>query len=567
MSALLQPNIILLREGTDTSQGRSQIMSNINACQVVVDIVKTTLGPRGMDKLIQNHRDVTISNDGATIVDLLDIEHPAAKVLADIAKSQDSEVGDGTTSVMLIAGELMKEAKQFLDDGMSPQTIIQGFREALAFCLEKLQELTISFADKSHEEKRDILKKCAQTSLNSKLLAHYKEYFSELVVQAVERLDPQLLDKELVGIKQVTGGSISESFLVDGVAFKKTFSYAGFEQQPKKFTNPKIVLLNLELELKSEKSNAEVRIEKPEDYQAIVDAEWDIIYEKLNNIKGIGADIVLSKLPIGDLATQYFADHNIFSAGRVQKEDMERLASATGAQIQTTVNGLGESILGTCGEFEEVQLGAERYNLFKNCPSSKTATIVLRGGAEQFIQEAERSLNDAIMIVRRAHKFNQIVAGGGAIELELSKKLREYARTIQNKKQIITNGFAKALEVIPRVLSDNAGLDSIEVLNKLRQKHALNEDGKYYGVDVNSQDGVINTYEAFIWEPQVVKLNALSSATEAACTILSIDETVKNPKHEQSKIAAKQAHDRARLGKGPGQAVRPPGLGKNMKLG
>ena len=227
-----------------------------------------------------------------------------------------------------------------------------------------------------------MLIKCAQTALNSKLLNTYREHFGELVVQSIEKLDPNLLDKELVGVKGVTGGSITESFVVDGVAFKKTFSYAGFEQQPKSFDNPKICLLNLELELKSEKENAEIRIDRPEEYQNIIDAEWNIIYDKLKYIHESGAQIVLSKLPIGDLATQYFADRNIFCAGRVPQDDLVRVAQATGAIVQTTVNGLQKSSLGTCGRFDEVQLGAERYNLFKNCPQSKTATIILRGGAE-----------------------------------------------------------------------------------------------------------------------------------------------------------------------------------------
>lgn len=379
-----------------------------------------------------------------------------------------------------------------------------------------------------------MLIRCAETALNSKLLNTYKSHFSELVVQAVETLESNLLEKELIGIKMVTGGSITDSFLVRGVAFKKTFSYAGFEQQPKKFTNPKILALNIELELKAEKENAEIRIEKPEDYQAIVDAEWKIIYDKLQKIVDVGAQIVLSKLPIGDLATQYFADRNIFCAGRVTNEDLQRLTKSTGAIIQTTVNGLDQSVLGTCAEFEEVQIGAERYNLFKDCKSSRSATIILRGGAEQFIQEAERSLNDSIMIVRRAIKADKIVAGGGAIEMEISKRLRQYAKTIKGKIQTVVNAYAKALEVIPRTIADNAGLDSIAVLNKLRNKHASNEeDAKFYGVDIKGATGICNTYQEFVWEPILVRNNALQSATEAACMILGIDETVKNPKSDQ----------------------------------
>lgn len=560
MSYLLSPTILLLKEGTDTSQGKAQIISNINACQSIVETVKTTLGPRGMDKMIiDSAKRTTISNDGATIVKLLDVFHPAARALVDVSQAQDNEVGDGTTSVILLSGELLKEAKIFVEDGMSPQLVISGYRDALKLALEKLKELTIYFKEKTKEEKRDMLKKCAGTALNSKLLSAYREHFSELVVKAVEHLDTDLLDRDLIGIKQVTGGSITDSFLVDGVAFKKTFSYAGFEQQPKHFKDPKICLLNLELELKSEKENAEIRIENPDDYQSIIDAEWDIIYSKLENIVKVGAKVVLSKLPIGDLATQFFADRNIFCAGRVPKDDMDRLAKATGGQIQTTVNGITESVLGNCGEFEEIQVGAERYNMFKECPNSKTATIVLRGGAEQFIQEAERSLNDAIMIVRRCFKLNEVVAGGGAIEMELSKMLRAHARTIFGKQQIVINAFAKALEVIPRTLSENAGLDSVEVMNKLRHRHNTpKEDSKYIGVGIDSPDGICNTYDKFIWEPVLVKYNALSAATEAACMILSVDETVRNPASEQSKL---QRNPGAGRGRGRGMG----GMGAGMQ--
>jgi len=347
----------------------------------------------------------------------------------------------------------------------------------------------------------------------------------------------------MVGIKKVNGGSVTDSFLVNGVAFQKTFSYAGFEQQPKKFKAPQILLLNLELELKAEKENAEIRLDKPEEYQSIVDAEWNIIYEKLDRIVKAGAQVVLSKLPIGDLATQYFADRNIFCAGRVPNEDLLRVAKATGGTIQTTVHNLHTDVLGTCGEFEEKQIGNERYNLFKDCEKTKTVTIVLRGGAEQFIEEAERSLNDAIMIVRRAIRAYSVVAGGGAIEMELSRFLREYLRTIGGKQQFVINGFAKALEVIPRTLADNSGFDSTDIMNKLRQKHAQSEEGMWYGVDVNSQ-GIVNTFEKFVWEPELVRVNVLGAATEAACLILSVDETVKNPKSEQpSGQAAKRALD------------------------
>lgn len=530
---MLQPQIVLLREGVDDSQGRNQIIANINACCAVMDMLRTTLGPCGMDKMIQTAREHTISNDGATVINLLDLSHPAARILADISKAQDEEVGDGTTSVVLLCGELLRSAKQYIEDGTSPQYIIKAFKRGLQFLLTELENQSITIAD-DPKAKRDVLLKCAETTLNSKLLAHYKDFFAEMVVGAVEKLDQKTLSCDMIGIKHVMGGSITESQLVDGVAFKKTFSYAGFEQQPKKFENPKILLLNVELELKAEKENAEVRIENPDDFQGIVDAEWKIIYKKLENIENSGAQIVLSRLPIGDLATQFFADRNIFCAGRVEKADMVRIIKATGGKEQSVVSDIRVEMLGNCQIFEEKTIGAERFNLFTGCKHAESATIILRGGAEQFIKEAERSLHDAIMIVRRVLVTKDVVSGGGACEMELSKLLRAYARTLDTKEQLILISMAKALEVIPRTLSDNAGLDSMNVMNRLRHKHSKGE--KYFGVNVwDDVTGVCNTHENFVWEPLLVKKNSLVSACEAACLIISIDETISHPQDEEER--------------------------------
>jgi len=529
---MLNQPILLLKKGTENTQGKEEILSNIEACLALVEIIRTTLGPRGMDKMIiSDGGSTTISNDGATIIKLLNIEHPAGKSLVDVAKSQDNEIGDGTTSVMIFAGELLKEAKQFIEDGISPQIIINGFWRGLQLALKKLSECAVTINEKSEEEKRNLLLKCAETSLNSKLIASNKEFFSKMIVEAVEKLEG-FKDKDLIGIKHITGGSITDSLLIDGVAFKKSFSYAGFEQQPKKFKDAKIIILNVELELKSEKENSELRISNPEDFQSFVDAEWKIINKKLENIVNSGANVVLSKLPIGDLATQYFADRNVFCAGRVAAEDIERVAKATGACLLQTCNDITEKSLGTCGLFEERQIGAERFNLFMECPKSKTATIIIRGGAEQFIEEAERSMNDAIMIVRRASKATSIVAGGGAIEMELSKYVRNEGMKISGKEQLIVLGFAKALEIIPKTLAQNSALDAIDIMNKLRQKHNKEDDCKF---GVNCFDGgIIDTYINYVWEPTILKENILNSATEAACSIINVDQTIKNPKSEQA---------------------------------
>lgn len=565
-----------------------------------------------MDKLIhEENGSVTISNDGATLMKKLQVVHPAANTLVQISMSQDAEVGDGTTSVVLLAGEFLREAKPFIEEGVHPQVIIKAYREAVRLATEKLDELAVNLDHNTPEEVRTtptrpppvlgaggcavymgpawptlcvsvstarfhprphpwvangpceslarrpsgsaapantlarpathpppsaalqtraMLEKAAATSLNSKLVSGHKHFFAKMVVDAVLSLDPKT-GLDMLGSKKVVGGSLQDSMLVDGVAFKKTFSYAGFEQMTKYFKDPKIVLLNVELELKAERDNAEVRVADVAAYQQVVDAEWDIIYDKLAKIVASGANIVLSKLAIGDLATQYFADRGLFCAGRVEDGDLRKVAKATNAQVQTSCNDLcAPDVLGTCGTFEEKQVGGERFNFFKGCPGVSTCTFILRGGAEQFIEEAERSLHDAIMNTRRLLKNPSIIAGGGAIEMELSAFLREKSRHIYGKQQLLIGAYAKSLEVIPRQVAANSGMDPTDVLNKLRMKHAHGE--KWYGVDV-VENGVCDTMEAFVWEATVMKRNALAAATEAACLILSVDETVRNPASEQ----------------------------------
>lgn len=344
----------------------------------------------------------------------------------------------------------------------------------------------------------------------------------------------------MIGIKKEQGGALEDSLLIVGVAFPRTFSYAGFEQQPKKFTEGpngepvKILLLNLEMELKSEKENAKVKIENVADYQSMVDAEWEIIYRKLEACVESGAKIILSRLAIGDLGTQYFADRGLFCAGRVGKDDLERVAKATGGKIQTSVSDIRPTDLGHCSQFEEKQIGKERYNLFTGCKEAKSVTFILRGGGGQFTDETQRSLEDAIHIVRRARKqSSSVVAGGGAVEMEVSKYLRDYSRSIKGKQQLIINAYARALEIIPRTVGINAGFDSVDILNKLRHKHA--QGGIWFGVDINS-GGVCDTFESKVWEPTMVKINALTAATEAACLILSVDETVRNPASEGGQV-------------------------------
>ncbi|EXJ60163.1 T-complex protein 1 subunit eta [Cladophialophora yegresii CBS 114405] len=551
------PTIIVLKEGTDASQGKGQILSNISACLAVQSTIKSTLGPYGGDLLLVDQGGKqTITNDGATVMRLLDIVHPAARILTDIARSQDAEVGDGTTSVVVLAGEILKEVKELVEQGVSTQTIVKGLRRSSQMAINKIKEIAVNVDDT--KDKRETLRKLAATAMSSKLIHRNAGFFTKMVVDAVLSLDQEDLNEKLIGIKKITGGALEDSLFVDGVAFKKTFSYAGFEQQPKSFKNPKIVCLNVELELKAEKDNAEVRIDQVSEYQAIVDAEWQIIYDKMEALYKTGAKVVLSKLPIGDLATQYFADRDIFCAGRVSSDDLERVCQATGAVTQSTCSDILPQHLGTCGLFEERQIGGERYNLFSQCPEAKTCTLVLRGGAEQFIAEVERSLHDAIMIVKRALTNHTIVAGGGAIEMEVSGYLHRYAdKNVPHKQQAVVKAFAKALEVIPRQLCDNAGFDATDILNRLRVEHRKGHI--WAGVDFD-HEGVRNNMDAFVWEPALVKVNAISAAVEAACLILSVDETIKNEESQGPQAPPRGlppgAAQRALRGRGRGMPRR-----------
>ncbi|KAL1583263.1 putative T-complex protein 1 subunit eta [Cladosporium halotolerans] len=550
------PTVIVLREGTDQSQGKGQVVSNINACVAVQATVKSTLGPYGGDLLlVDENGKQTITNDGATVMKLLDIVHPAARVLVDIARSQDAEVGDGTTSVVVLAGEILKEVKEYVEAGVSSQTIIKGLRRASTMAVNKVKEIAVNT---SENNQRETLRKLAGTAMSSKLIHRNSDFFTKMVVDAVLTLDQNDLNNKLIGVKKVTGGALQDSLFVNGVAFKKTFSYAGFEQQPKSFKNPKIACLNVELELKAEKDNAEVRVEQVSEYQAIVDAEWKIIYEKMELLYKSGAKVVLSKLPIGDLATQYFADRDVFCAGRVSSEDLERVCQATGASVQSTCSDIQDKHLGTCETFEERQIGGERFNFFEGCSTAKTCTLVLRGGAEQFIAEVERSLHDAIMIVKRAIKNQTIVAGGGACEMEVSAYLHNFAdKNVATKQQSIIKAFAKALEVIPRQLCDNAGFDATDILNRLRVEHR--KGNIWAGVDFD-HEGIRDNMEAFVWEPALVKINAIQAAIEASCLILSVDETIKNQESQQPQAPQRGlppgAAQRAIRGRGRGMPRR-----------
>lgn len=533
-----------------------------------------------MDKLIvsEGGNKCTISNDGATIIKLLEVVHPAARILVDIAASQDAEVGDGTTSVVLLAGELLRLSRPFIEDGMNPQLIIRGFRKASELCsawikgnAEDLQSLSVKMDNSSATplDLRGLLIKCAQTSMNSKLIHGHKDFFSKMVVDAVMLLEGDIvanastlktssismatISDRMIGVKKISGGAMEESLLIEGVAFEKTFAYAGFEQQPKSFIKPKILLLNMELELKAERDNAEVRVENVDAYGKIVDAEWDLLFGRLQKMLDAGAQIILSKLAIGDVATQWFADRNCFAAGRVSEADMDRLAVALDLKIQSSVEDFseveetflsignksrGQQLLGECEYFEERVIGDKKINIFKGCHKAPTCTLILRGGSGEFMAEVERSLHDAIMVARRAVRTGKVVGGGGAIEMALAKHLRDYARSVAGRIQLVLLAFSQALEVIPRQLCVNGGLDATSLLTQLRKRHSSGME-PWAGLDMSKEAIVSNNLggDGLVWEPAMMKSNLISAACEAASTILSIDLTISTTGQEKMQNA------------------------------
>ncbi|KAI5172428.1 T-complex protein 1 subunit eta [Nematocida sp. LUAm3] len=513
--------VLILKEETDTRFGVNQIVRNIEMCEKVSDILKSTLGPNGLDKMFFNGKDMLITNDGATIMKSLDIIDPAAKILLNISEAQDKDIGDGTTSVVLLSSSILKKMKKLIKENISIQVIINSLEDSLNFLLSKSHLQLVSFH-------RDSLSMLAETSLNSKILKRYKEHFSRIVVKTLN------VKEENLSIKRVSGKSIDSTELINGVAFEKCFTYAGYEQQPKRIEHPKILVIHVELEWKSEVENSEIRISDVNEYSKVVSTEWRIITEKLERISKTGANVVLSTLPIGDYATQYFAKHKIFSAGRVPEKEAKRIIEAFGGKSISTLSLLHPSILSTqCVLFEEKEIGKTRYNLFHYALTdeeiSKACTIILRGPGAEILAEVQRSLNDSLAVTRRTAGKKEIVAGGGAFEMRMSRELKELSASSHGAKKFVILALSEALEVIPFQLAKNFGHEALLTMQMLRKAHHEGLNG--YGV---LENGIDDTFSSFVIEPLKVKTHMMQAAISAACTILSIDATIQAPQqHHQ----------------------------------
>jgi len=515
--------VIILKEGTGRSTGKEAQRNNIMAARVVAETVSTSLGPRGMDKmLVSGIGDVVITNDGATIMKELDVQHPAAKMLVEVAKTQDNEVGDGTTTAVVLAGQLLSRAEKLLDLDVHPTVIVDGYKKAADRAVDYLGKIALTVDPKDEDRLRQV----AATAMGTKEISSEKEYFAKLAVKAVEQIKEERdgkvrADIDLVKIVKKHGKSTEETELVEGIVIDKEVSHS---QMPKQVRNAKIALLNQKLEIEKTEFDAKINIENPEQMHMFLDEEERMLKEMVDQIANSGANAVLCEKGVDDIALHFLAKRGIMTAKNLSSGDMEKLAKATGAKILASTKDLSPDALGEAKLVEEVKIGDDKLIYVRECKDPRAVTIVLRGGSEHVVDEAERSLHDGLCVVRNAVEDGKIVAGGGASEAEAAKELKSYATTVGGREQLAIEAFAEALENIPMTLAGNAGLDPIDIMVQLRAKHESPEN-VWTGIDVVSGK-VEDMLKRNVVEPLRTKQQVVRSATEAACMILRIDDVV-----------------------------------------
>ncbi len=514
--------ILILPEGTLRQMGKDAQHNNIAAAKAVAEAIRTTLGPMGMDKmLVDSIGDVVITNDGATILDEMEIEHPAAKMLVEVAKTQEEEVGDGTTTAVVLAGELLKNAEKLLDQNIHPTIITKGFKLAKEEALRYLK----SIAKEIDVDDEEVLKKIAMTSITGKSAEKASDHLAEIAVKAVktivEKVDGKIkIDSDNIQLVKKQGGSIEDTELIKGVIIDKEVVHAGM---PKIVKDAKIALIDSPLEIKETETDAEIRITSPDQLQAFIEQEEKMLKEMVDKIAETGANVVFCQKGIDDIAQHYLAKKGILAARRVKKSDMEKLAKATGARIVTNVKDLTEKDLGYAKLVEEKKIAGESMIFVRECKDPKAVSILIRGGTEHVVEEVERALEDAIGGVASALEDGYVVAGGGAPEEAVAKHLRDYADKFSGREQLAIQSFADAMEVIPRTLAENGGLDPIDIIAELRAAH---EKGDHtYGIDVFSGK-VVDMWKQGVIEPLKIKTQAIKSASEAAEMILRIDDVI-----------------------------------------
>ncbi len=523
--------VLILKEGTTRTRGRDAQEMNIMAAKIVAEAVRSTLGPRGMDKmLVDSLGDVVITNDGATILKEMDIEHPAAKMMVEVAKTQDEEVGDGTTTAVVLAGELLKKAEELLDNEVHPTVIAKGYKIAAKKAEEVLQGLAVEV--KEEKDLDELLKKIATTSITGKSPEGAREYLAELAVKAVKTVidEDGKIDVENVKMEKKVGGSISDSKFINGIVIDKEVVHPGM---PKRVENAKIALINSALEVEDTETDAKIRITSPEQLKAFLDEEERILKEMVEKIKESGANVVFCQKGIDDLAQHYLAKAGILAVRRVKKSDMEKLSRATGAKIVTKIDSISAEDLGKAELVEERKVGDDRMVFVEGCENPKSVTILLQGGTEHVVDELERGMNDMLHVVANVLEEKKILPGGGAPEIELSLRLREFASTLSGREQLAAEAFAEAMEIIPKTLAENAGLDPIDAIVDLKAAHERGD--KSAGLNVFTGE-VVDMVKEGVIEPLKVKIQAIRSATEAAVMILRIDDVIAAKKMSEEEL-------------------------------
>jgi len=524
--------VLILKEGTARRRGREAQRNNIMAARVIAEVLRTTLGPRGMDKmLIDTLGDITITNDGAAILDEVDVEHPAAKMMVEVAKTQDDMVGDGTTTAVVLAGELLRRAEELLDQNIHPTVIVSGYRKAAQTAVETLDKIGIP-VDKND---RATLKKVAMTAMASKAVGVAKEHLADIAIDAVNQISEQRGDKWIADIDQVQitkkeGKSLFDTQLVKGIIVDKEVVHPGM---PKKIENPKIALLDVALEVEKTEFSAEIRIRDPTQMKAFLDQETRMLKEMVDKIKASGANVVFCQKGIDDMAQHFLAKEGIIAARRVKQSDMEKLARATGGRVVSNLDDLKAQDLGKAGLVEERKVGEDKMVFVENCKHPRSVAVLIRAGLERMVDEAERAMTDALSVVSDVIEYNKIVAGGGAIESEIAKQLRDYATKVGGREQLAIEAFAESLEIVPKTLAENAGLEPIDIMVGLRSAHEKPK-GEVWGVNVFTGK-VMDMYGSGVIEPLRVKEQAIKSAAEAASMILRIDDVIAATKPKEEK--------------------------------
>jgi len=514
--------IFILREGTERSKGREAQNNNIMAAKAVANAVRTTLGPKGMDKmLVDGLGDVVITNDGVTILREMDIEHPAAKMVVEVAKTQDDEVGDGTTTAAVLAGELLKVAEDLLDQNVHSTIIASGYRLAA----DKASEILKTIERTVTEDDEDLLLKISETAMTGKGAESSKDKLSKLVVKAVKSIvevegGKKVVDIDNIKVEKKVGGSIEDSELIEGMVIDKERVHPNM---PKVVKDAKIAMISEPVEFKKTEVDAEINITSPDQLQLFLDQEEKMLKNMVDKIINSGANVVICQKGIDDMAQHYMSKAGILAVRRVKKSDMEKLSRASGGVVVTNIDEISESDLGHAGIAEEKKTGGDSMLFITGCKNPKAVSIVIRGGTEHVVDSLERALEDALRVVGVTIEDEKLVAGGGSPEVELSLRLSEYAATLKGREQLAVNKFAEAIEVIPRTLAENAGLDPIDMMVELKSQHE--KGNKNAGLDVYTGD-VIDMMDKGVVEPLRVKTQAINSATESAVMILRIDDVI-----------------------------------------